>query len=253
MPETLRRTARAAAWGVLAAILGTAAVAAWSSTSRAESRAWLAWLFSVLTAAALYLCFADPIGLWPIRRRRGVTLALEIAGNCLRLGLFNRGPAVEFFAQVTSVCQPPTGRPKGLQHWPIPWLDDHTAEPKRILTGQTRTLDFAVFDPAAVNSSLSTGQDGAYHWRFASVPEAIGVKYYNLLSPTDIEDQEFIMTIRIMNADSENYLDWQIIIKVKDLKVVCELTPIKRPRFARTRRQAAPSANWSGGTQLPLR
>jgi len=188
-------------------------------------------MFSVLTAAAVYLCFAEPLGLWPIRRRRGIDLAVEIVDNCVRINLSNRDPAAECSAQVTSFCQPPTGRPKGPQHWPILWQDDHTAEPKRILSGQTRTLDFAIFDPAAVEASLSTGQDGADHWRFPSVPEPIGVKYYNLRSPTDVDDQEFILTVRIMNADSGGYHDWRIMVKVRGSEVVCELTAIKRPRF----------------------
>lgn len=231
MPETMRRTARAAAWGVIAVVLGSFAVATWYSTPRSEPRTWLAFVLSVLTAVAVYLCFAEPLGLWPIRRRRGVDLILAIVGNCLRLDLSNCGPVAEYSAQVTSMCQPPTGRPKGPQHWPIPFLDDHTAEPKRILSGQTRTLDFAIFNPATVKASLSTGQDGADHWQFPSVPEPIGVKYYNLRNPTDVDDQEFILTVRIMNADSGGYLDWRITVKVKGFEVVGELAAIKRPRF----------------------
>ena len=231
MPETLRRTARAAAWGVVAVILGTAAVATWYSTPRPASLTWLAWLLNVLTTAAVYLCFAEPLGLWPIRRGRDVNLVLAIDGNCVRFDLSNHGPVAEYFGQVTGMCQPPTGRPKGPQHWPILWQDDHTAEPKRILSGQTRTLDFAIFNPAAVEASLSTGQDSADHWRFPSVPEPIGVKYYNLRNLTDVDDQEFILTVRIMNADSGGYHDWRIMVKVRGSEVVCELAAIKRPRF----------------------
>lgn len=210
MLEMLGRAGRAAAWGVAAVVFSAAAGVAWDPTPRPESRTLLAWAFTVPAAVAPCLCLAESFRLRAIRRRRGVDLALEIVGNCLRLNLSNRGPMAEYSAEVTSLCQPPTGRPKGRQHWPITWLDDHTAEPKWILSGQTRTLNFAIFDPAAVNVSLSTGQDGVDHWRFPSVAESIGVKYYNLLNPTDVDDQEFILTVRIMNADSENYRDWQI-------------------------------------------
>jgi hypothetical protein len=233
MSETSRRTGRAGGWSALAVVAGAFAVAAWYPTPRPEARTWLAWAFSIVTAAAIYLCFAEPLGLWPSRRRRGVDVAVEMADNCARLTLSNHGPAAEYSAQVTRFCQPPMGRPKGPQYWPLLWQDDHTAEPKRILSGQTRTLDFAIFDPAAVHASLSTGQDGAEHWRFPSVPEPIGVKYYNLRSPSDVGDQEFILTVRIMNADSGGYRDWQIVLKVRGLEVVCELTAIKRPRFTR--------------------
>ena len=248
MLEMLRRAGRAAAWGVVAVVLGAAGVA-WDPTPRPELRTLLACAFTVLATVALYLCLAESFGLWPTRRRRGINLVLEIVGNNFRLDLSNRGPAAEYSAQVNSMCQPPTGRPKGPQHWPVLWLDDHTAEPKRILSGQTRTLNFAIFDPAAVHASLSTGQDGADHWRFPSVPEPIGVKYYNLRNPTDVDDQEFILTVRIMNADSGNYRDWQVTVKVRGLEVVGELTPIKRPRFTWAKRRAIASANWSGGIQ----
>lgn len=251
MPETLRRRGRDAGWGVLAVILGGAAVAIWLSTPQSESQTALALMLSVLAAAAVYLCFAEPLGLWSIRRRRGIDLVFEIVGNWLRLSFVNLGPPAEFSAQVTSLCQPPTGRPKGPQHWLIPWLDDHTVEPKRILSGQTRTLDFAIFDPAAVNESLRTCHDGTEHWRFASLPEPIRVKYYNLLSLSDVNDQEFILTVRIMNADSENYLDWQIAVKVMDSNVVCELAPIKRRRFTRAPGKVG-TTSWSAGTQLSL-
>jgi len=231
MPESTRRAARAAMWAVLAGIFGGAAVASWYPTPRPESRTWFALAFTVLAAATAFLCLADPLGWWPCRRCRRVDLVLEVAGNCLRLNLSHRGPAAEYFGQVTSLCQPPNGRPKGPQHWPISWQDDHTAEPKRILSGQTRTLDFAIFDPAAVEASIGTSQNGSYHWRFPSVPEPIGINYYNLLKLTDVDDQELILTVRIMNADSGSYYDWQIALKVKGSEVVCELVAIKRPRF----------------------
>jgi hypothetical protein len=231
-----RRTARAAGWGVSAVVLGAFAANDWSLTPRTDFRTWLAWMFSVLAAFALYLCFADPLGLWPIRRRRGIDLALDIIGNCIRLDLSNHGAEAECSAEVTSLCQPPTGRAKG-RHWPIPFLEDHTAGPKRILSGQTRKLDFAIFDPAAVKASLSTGEDGADHWQFSSVPEPIGVKYYNLRNPSDVDDQEFILTVRIMNADSGNYRDWQVTVKVRGFEVVGELTPINPHRSTRARRR----------------
>jgi hypothetical protein len=243
MLEMLRRAGRAAAWGVVAVVSGAAAGVAWDPTHRPESRTLLAWAFTVLAIAALYLCLAETFGLWPTRRGRGIDLFLDIVGNHFRLDLSNRGSEAECSAEVTSLREPPTGRERGRQHWPIPFLEDHTAGPKRILSGQTKTLDFAIFDPAAVKASLSTGQDGTDHWRFPSVPEPIGVKYYNLRNPTDVDDQEFILTVRIMNADSGNYRDWQVTVKVRGLEVVGELTPIKRPRFIRATRQVVAGAN----------
>src|SRR6185437_8157818 len=114
------------------------------------------------------------------------------------------------------------------------------------------TLDLAILDRGAVDASLSVGQDGADHWWFPSLPEPIGVKYYNLLSPTDVDDQEFVLTVRITNADTGKYRDWQVTVKFKGAEVIGELAPIKRSRFNRPRRRAVATTRWSAVTQLPL-
>jgi hypothetical protein len=239
MPEPSRRAARGAAWGVVAVVLGAAVVAAWYSVPQPEPGNWLAWLLSSLTIAAVYACFADPLGLWPVRPRPALDLVPEASGDQLRLSITNRGPAVACSAQVTSNCQPPIGRPKGLQHWPVPWLDDHSVEPKQILPGQTRTLDFAMFNSGAVREFLHVGQGAADHWSFASAPEPVGVRYYNPHSVADIDEQEFTLTLRILIADSGRYLDWQLTVKAKNLVVACELAPVKDARYR---------ASWHRGT-----
>lgn len=246
MPEPSRRAVRAAAWGVIAVILGTAAVATWYSSPRLGRDGWLAWVLSALATAAVYLCF-DPLGLWPIRRWATFDLIPEIVDNQVRFDLTSSSPTT-VSAQVTSLCQPPRGRPKGPQHWPMQWHDDGTVESKRILSGQTRTLDFAIFDPEAVMAPSDGGRGGAAHWRFASAPEPIGVKYYNLLSPADADEQEFILTVRILIADSRRYLDWQVTVKAIGFEVVCECVPIKRARYFPLRRRAASNESWSART-----
>jgi hypothetical protein len=236
MPET-RRTIRAAGWGVLTVVLGCAAVTAWYSTPRPELQTWLACALSALTAVTAYLCFGEPLRMWSTLRHRNVSLAVETIDNQVRLCVTNLGPTASISVQAIGLCQPPTGRPKGLQHWPIPWLQDRTVEAKPILSGQTRTLDFAKFDLTAVKASLSDDEVEAVHWQFSSVPEPVGVRYYNLRRVCDVEEQEFILTIRLMNADSGRYHDWQVTLRVKNLEVGCELMPIKRSRFSPTRYQ----------------
>ena len=78
-------------------------------------------------------------GSWP---RDDVGLAPERDGVHLRLLLHNNGKPAEFSVQVIAI-RDPLGRAIGSQHGTVPWLDDLSTEPKRVLCGQTRILDFA--------------------------------------------------------------------------------------------------------------
>jgi hypothetical protein len=248
MPDSSPRAKRGGAWGVLAVIIGTFAAAAWYSAPQQGLGNWLAWVLSVLTAAALYPTFADAVGVWPVRRRPALDLVPEIAGNRVLIGVVCHGRGVDCSAEVIKIRRPPSGRPKGRQNWPIPWDDNHTVEPKRILTGQTRVLDFAVFSPAAVKATISTGLTSADHWRFISVPRPIGINYYNLIRLSDVDEQEFVLTIRILIAQPERYLDWQLTVKAKNSEIVCECLPVRCARHKSPRRSVSTGRSWSTGS-----
>jgi len=230
MDVTRRRAAWSAAWGSVAVVLGGGSVAAWMAEPAPGSKfpAWPAWTLTVLTAAALCVSFSYLAGKWPASRHgendkpARVDLIPEQVGNHLRLGLVNRDSAAEFSAQVTGMLDPLRQR-RAPQHWTIPWLEDNSAEPKRILTGGTQVLDFARYDADAINTELSTGHDGADHWWFSAVPALIGARYYNLRSRNDLELQRFILTVRIMNASSGKYLDRQLTVGVQGRNLVCEI------------------------------
>jgi hypothetical protein len=238
MPETARATAWSAAWGAVAVVLGGCAAAAWTAAVSPGSRipTWPAWAFGALTAIAVYMCFALLSGRWLARRRSrrgrptflpeqpppGVDLIPEQAGYRLRIGLLNRRSAAEYSAQVTAILDP-LGRPIGPQHWPIPWLEDGSPEPKRILTGQTRMLDFARCDLAAVNAELCSGHGTDAHWWFSSVPVPIGARYYNLRSQEDLADQHIMLTVRIMNANSGDYFDRELQVGLNGPRITCVL------------------------------
>jgi hypothetical protein len=238
MPETPEGGGRSAAWGVVAAVLGGGAFSTWIGAVSPGSKfpVWPAWVFSALTVAATYRCFASlpggrPIGRGLRRRARrasattpppvSVMLIPEQAGARLHLGLLNTGATAEFSAQVTGILDT-EDRAMGLQHWPIPWLEDDSTEPKRILTGQTRMLDFARYDVAAVNAELGTGHGGADHWRFSSIPAPIGVTYSMLRDQRDLEEQRFSVTVRIMDASSGNFTDRMLTIGVRGFSLLCE-------------------------------
>lgn len=229
-----RGPAWSAAWGVIAAIFGGGTIS-WLETGvpGAKLPAWPAWVFAVIAAIAIYMCFASIYGRRPTGQSMSsatppqsvnVDLIPEQADDRLRLGLQNRGPADEFSAQVRGISDP-MGRKIGPQHWMIPWLEGNSTEPKRIFAGQVGMLDFVRYDSTAVNAELSSGQDGTYHWWFSSVPDPIGAKYYNLRCPEDLADQCFILVVRIMSASSEKYVDLRLRVGLQGSKLICELIP----------------------------
>ena len=227
MPDTSRAAGRSAAWGVVALILASAAVATWMGAMPPGPGfpRWPAWMLSALTAIAIYICFACLSGGWRARRNdkpATMTPVPEQVGDLLRLGLLNGGPAAEFSAQVIRFLDP-FGNPVGPQHWPIPWLEDHSAEPKRILAGQTRMLDFARYDRAAVDAELRTGCDTSGHWQFSSVPDPVSVRYYHLRSSRDLRLQRFTVTVRIMNATFGGYRDHRLTITIQESEPICEV------------------------------
>jgi hypothetical protein len=231
MDVTPRTAAWSAAWGVVAAILGGGAVASWMATVAPESKfpAWPAATLTALTAVALYVAFAHLAGKWPTDgdgrndEPANVDLIPEQVGNQLRLMLVNHGLAAEFLVQIIGMLDPLRQR-KAPKHWTIPWLEDNSVEPKRVLAGGTQMLDFVRYDADAVNTELTTGHDGADHWLFSAVPTSVGVRYYNLLSQNDLDVQQFTLTARIMNASSGEYLDRQLTVRSQGCNLICELT-----------------------------
>lgn len=231
MDAAQRRTAWSAAWGILALLFGGAAVPVWMMALTPESKfpLWPAWILAVLTVAAVYVSFSYVAGRWPAAGRGGqkanVDLMPEQVDDSLRLMLENRGPAAEFSVQVISI-RTPMGKKKAPQNWTIPWLEDGSTGPRRILAGARQTLDFARYDADAVTAELGGSHDGAFHWWFPTSPHPIGARYYNLLSRKDLEDQEFTLVVRIMNASSGNYLDRKLIVGTRNDVLVCDISSV---------------------------
>jgi hypothetical protein len=240
MPQRLEGDyGRSAAWGVVTLALSGVATATWlgALSSGPIFLVWPAFLFTGLTIAAICRCFAFLPGRRatsrdPMRRdRRGVVSTLpshpinvalipEQVGDRLHLGFLNRGAVGHFSVQVTGILNAQE-RAIGSQHWPIPWLD-HSTDPKRILPGETRMLDFARYDVAAVNTELSTGHGGANHWFFSSVPDPVGVTYYKLRDERDLAEQRFLVTVRILDASSGSYTDRKLTVGACGFILICE-------------------------------
>jgi hypothetical protein len=145
------------------------------------------------------------------------------------LGLLNHETADEFAAQVIGIIDP-MGRMIGPQHWVIPWLEDNSADPKRIFVGQTRMLNFARYDAVAVHVELSSRKDGICHCWFSSLPTPIGARYYNPRCQEDLEEQHFTLIVRVMSATSEKYLDGRLRVGVRGSELTCELVSSSVPK-----------------------
>jgi hypothetical protein len=239
MDITQQRSAWCAALGVIALIFAGAAVPTWLAALNPadELPAWPALTFTALTFATVYVSIACLARWWPVNRKRkngwpaNVELRSEAVGDQLRLAVVNPGAADEFSAQVVARRDPaaildPMAQRQTAQNWTIPWREDNSIGPKRILAGGVQVLDFARYDADAVNAQLRTGQDSSYHWWFSAAPEAIGARYYNLLSQKDLGLQRFILVVRIMSASSGRYLDWQLTIRIQDSSIVCEIARV---------------------------
>ena len=238
MPEVHRGAAKSTAWGVLAGVSGSGAFATWiaAETSGAAFPIWPAWVLGGLTMLATCLCFKSVYRAWPPRRRArhtspaelpltrspgGIELVPERDGLYLRLLLRNSAGPAEFSIEVIAI-RDPLGRAIGRQHWTVPWLDDSSTEPKRVLFGQTRVLDFASYDPAAAQNEIQDGHGDAAHWRFPAVPRPIEARYYNLRCQADLDEQRFLLTVRLMNAGSGSFTDQDLTIGVNGHEPICE-------------------------------
>jgi hypothetical protein len=191
---------------------------------------WPAATLSALTAFALFTSFGCLAGRWPVgigERQLSVRVELvpEWVGNQLRLGLVNYGPTAEFSVQVTGLTDP-IGQRVPPQRWTVPWLEDSSVAPKRVLAGGAQSLDFARYDADAVSAECDTGHGTGCHWLFPAAGGPVGTRYYHLHSRDDLKLQRFTLTVRIMNADSGRYLDRQLTIGIRDDSLACEIMPV---------------------------
>lgn len=239
MTSTQSSTGKSAAWGVVACILGSGTFGTWiaAATTGTGFPVWPTWALCASTAAAVCMCFA-PFHRWRPGSRRcprdappvpprsrlldDVSLFSEPVGDHLRLLIRNDGRPAELSAQVIAIHDQ-LGRPVYPQHWTIPWLDDSSTEPKRVLRGQCRILDFARFEAVAVRKEIQNGQGKDFHWRFSAVPAPIGARYYNLRSDADLDQQCFHVTLRLLNATTQDYVDCTLEVGVEQHGLTCAI------------------------------
>jgi hypothetical protein len=98
-----------------------------------------------------------------------------------------------------------------------------SVEPKEILQTGRRILDFARYDVRGVNADLASTKWGDNkHWWFSSLPEPIGFMYHPVATGAALEDQRFVVTVRIIRAEPANSTDRQFAIGVHGFDLICE-------------------------------
>lgn len=150
----------------------------------------------------------------------------------LLLDVQNNGATARFRAEVLVILRKELSGAIEPSQWPVPWRADGktgtSIAPAEIPAGQTGTLDFATYDPDAVNTSRS-GNVGGYHWRFTSVPLLIGVMYYPpIKSLSDLSSRRFVVTIRILRSEPRGHMDRTFEVGSSGgQELVCEPVPLK--------------------------
>jgi hypothetical protein len=59
------------------------------------------------------------------------------------------------------------------------------------------------------------------HWWFAASPDPIGIRSYNLRSDADLEEQRFLVTIRLLDAGSRSFVDVDLAIGAQGHQPLC--------------------------------
>jgi hypothetical protein len=127
VPDSESRGQISAAWGVVAVVLGAAAVAAWMAVVPHDSKfpAWPAWVLASLTAVAICLCFASLSRRWPYGHRvKDAVCQAPVADNAGQQisgspGSFQAGPGARIKTGDVFVINPPpipTGRDEPREH-----------------------------------------------------------------------------------------------------------------------------------------
>ena len=60
--------------------------------------------------------------------------------------------------------------------------------------------------------------------RIPTAPGPIEARYYNLRGDADLDEQRFLVTVRLLNARSQSFTDYDLAVGVHRHKPVCMAT-----------------------------
>jgi hypothetical protein len=157
----------------------------------------------------------------------GIRLIPELAtaANRFRLGALNRGELGRFRIEVIDAHNQDSNW-VGPRSWPVPWLDDGSVDAKEIPKFGKPLLDFAHFDFLALQEDLEgTKWLHGNHWAFPSLPQPIKVRYSAVRRWSELENQHFVITVRVIRDDPTGYIDTQFKIGNDGTQPYCRELP----------------------------
>jgi hypothetical protein len=161
-----------------------------------------------------------------------VTLTPRQSGDRLLIKMRNNGLGGKFAAEViTIIYKENGGSPINQPDWPVPWVSDGKRDIStaavHISKGQSRTLDFARYDPAAVQASRA-GEADEPHWWFPTLPEPMGITYWPpIKSGKDLSARRFVALIRVYRSEPAHYTDFTFEVGVTGSLLICNPVPLK--------------------------
>jgi len=150
---------------------------------------------------------------------------LDTGTNRFRLGALNRGDLGSFRAEVTDAHNQ-DGNWIGRRSWPVPWLDDGSVGAKQIPKFGKPLLDFARFDFLGLQRDLEgTKWLRGEHWVFPSLPDPVKVSYSAVRYWSELNDQHFVITVRVIRDDPPGHIDTRFKIGTDGTQPYCRELP----------------------------
>lgn len=155
---------------------------------------------------------------------------LDTSTNRFRLGALNRGGLGNFRVEVID-AHDQDGNWIGRRSWPVPWLDDGSVDSRQIATFGKPLLDFARFDFLGLQQDLEgTKWLRGEHWVFPSLPAPVKVRYSAVRYWSELNDQHFVITVRVIRDDPPGYADTRFRIGTNGTQPYChELSETPAP------------------------
>lgn len=149
---------------------------------------------------------------------------LDTATNRFRLGALNRGELGRFRVEVIGTHDQ-DGNWIGPRSWPVPWLNGSVDAEEIPMFGKP-LLDFAHFDLLGLQEDLEgTKWLNGDHWVFPSLPQPIKVRYSAVRRWSELENQHFVITVRVIRDDPPGYVDTQFKIGNAGTEPYCRELP----------------------------
>jgi hypothetical protein len=150
---------------------------------------------------------------------------LDSGSNRFRLGALNRGSLGRFRVEVVD-AHDQDGNWIGPRSWPVPWLDGGLVGSMEIPKFGKPLLDFAQFDFPGLEQDLEgTKWLNGDHWVFMSLPQPIKVRYSAVGRWSELDNQHFVITARVIRDDPPGYVDTELKIGLHGTEPYCQELP----------------------------